>query len=1273
MKKLANALELSTAHISALFDGKSYGPSQIWSLDTTDAGSFIYTETNGISEDGCMLLSSSDSMYFYYAGVELYSSDFSWISYPLDIDAENLYGKQWAGTPGQSISCVKTASSGTHDLGGGRTLDRIENLYFPTIDGHGLHRKTSIYIIKNGASAAAIDSVVFGTLVGVSNALIERNAMEYSQIGRFSCGFDYDSVAAIDADWAVDAGITYVPARTEGLVYPNLIPDFDDASWVPAGSPVKNSTTRYTLNAGDSLRCWVKTALPVDREGCLALDITANAGQLSARLGFNSTMNKEDYSAESIYTATGIKKVRATSSGVDRALFVELKNTGAGAVTLENVAVQMKHDAVYAAPDDSVLSNNSWWNSLRLSGNTLSGKKLVRTFDEPMDVSLTTAVGLWLLPMNSATPNPGFRLYFKDELDAVHYSSNLSIWVDWNEKFPNQAAQFNYWDDGFYWEFLPAGVTQIKEIGIEILTDETIDWVLDDLFFFTRTTASNGPGTFRDIRLGLTAPNTRIDDRCLSNYITGTNVGTARARDKIQVIAVTENTTYVEKSRLSASELMVVTPNPEVYRYLSETTSALWESLSDQGSTATYTLPADCEMLSGVQNAANSEKYRVIHFDPVTKVATLDVKTATATAGQSISFDYQKKETAVDGVDYFVVYNAAKFQWVVDWQETAYVLSADRSVFYCEYDTDIGARDDRSVAVSLIGDKQVRHIGGDSRGVNAGSPTVVNFSRLFLSQESNTRADQLTTVYFHIGKTQAQIDSETEAQYAIALNIDTNNRREPVSPTPVNFNIMPHISFGGEFVAEDPMATLETVGEKLAEGNLSNIIVGGGSLAAAKSRVRDHWFAWGSAVMDNGISYVDAMRQVIRRGYEHEVVSANINAHRYLVEVTLFNYKWLAKHRDQIAIGPNGDERFKRVWYYETAAGDDFYVVQHGVDDFQAAYYDDQSANNKTYQFRYHYVMNYPALWSAITPGSQWGGITTIFDLWMRLAEAYATEYDTDGVIFSEYIMSYKYGCSDNDLSLYNSYRTANTLPVLADWVRNTAGDVQCDNEELWGWKVWQTNQAMDTAATMLHGHGKWLGCSLEVEPIISVFDETSDVWNGVEMDYRDYAFGTDPVSRHWHIRDLSRNCRRYGQDYSELFQAGRVDFGYVWFYHRYSPQQWWDEADPLYDPGKDMVKDFIAAYGQYKERLVVGIGLYPRRDPPPTSEEVKIIILKFVKAGFSVAYPGWPRIITVDTYQDMWAWFNDYVPVVTAVESGSDVILNVEPKGYGGLPFLVK
>lgn len=1271
MKKLANALALNTDFISALFDGKSPGPSQVWSLDVAGAGSFLYTETNGISEDGCLLLSSSDSLYFNYNGIELYSSDFSWIAYPLTIDAENLYGKQWAGAAGAPINCVKTVSSGAHDLGGSRTLDSIENLYFPTIDQHGLHRKTTLSIIKNGAAAVPIDSVVFGSLVGVSNALIERNDMEYRKIGRYSCGFDYESVAAINADWAVDAGIGYAPARTGGVVYPNLVPDFDDAVWVVAGTPVKNSATSYTLNAGDSLRCWVKTALPVDREGCLTFDITANAGQLSARLGFNSTMNKIDYSSESIYNATGIKKVRATSSGVDRALFIELENTGAGAITLQNVAVQMRHDAIYVAHDGSVLSNNSWWNSLRLSGNTLSGKKLVRTFAQPIDVSLTTAIGLWLLPMNAAAPTPGFRLYFKDELDAVHYSSNLSIWVDWNEKYFNQADQFNYWDDGFYWEFLPAGVTQIKEIGIEILTNDAIDWVIDDLFFFTQTTDASGPGAFQDVRLGLSAPNTRIDDRCLSNYITGSNTVAARVRDKIQVIVVTENTSYVEKSRLSASELMVVTPNPEVYRYLAASTSALWEALSDFGSTATYTLPSDCEMVSSAQNSANSEKYRVIHFDPATKVVTLDVKTSTATTGQTINFDYQKKETAADGIDYFVLYDAAKFQWVVDWQDTAWVFARDREVFYCEYDTDI--RDDKSVAVSLIGDKQVRHIGGDSRGVNAGSPTVVNFSRLFLSQNSNTKAESLSTIYFHVGKTQAEIDSEAESQYALALGIDTNNRREPVSPTPINFNIMPHISFGGEFVAEDPMETLETVGEKLAEGNLSNIIVGGGSLAAAKSRVRGHWFAWGSAVMDNGISYVDSVRQVIRRGYEHEVVSANINAHRYLVEVTLFNYKWLAKHRDQIAIGPDGAERFKRVWYYETAAGDDFYVVQHAFNDFQASYYDDQSANGKTYQFRYHYIMNYPAMWSAITPGSQWGGITTIFDLWMRLAEAYATEYDTDGVIFSEYIMSYKYGCSANDLSLYNDYRTANALPVLADWVRNGDGDVQCDDLEVWDWKVWQTNQAMDTAAAMLHGHGKWLGCSLEVEPIISVFDETAAVWIGVEMDYRDYAFGTDPISRHWHVRDLSRNCRRYGQDYGELFQSGRVDFGYVWFYHRYSPQKWWDETDPSYDPAKDIVKDFIAEYADYKERLIVGIGLYPRRDPPPNSQEVKTIILKFVEAGFNVAYPGWPRIITVDTYQDMWAWFNDYVPVVTAVDTGADVTLNIDPKGYGGLPFLVK
>jgi len=1271
MKKLENPLIMATSLVEAYFDGKSSGPSEVWTVDKNAAGGYAHTEGNGIAEDGAVLLSSSDSMYFYFNGIELYSSDFTWIAYPLDIDAENLYGKAWTGAAHTSISCIKTVSSGEHDLGGGRTLDRIENLYFPTVDQLGIHRKTSIKVIKNSETADPIDSVIYGTLFGTANALIERNDMEYRKIGRYSCGFDYETVAEVNADWTIDAGITYAPARTDNVVYPNLIPNFDDASWVPIGSPVKNTALSYTLTPGDSLRCWVVSGLPVDRLGCLTFNVTANTGGLAARLGFNSTMNKIDYATETIYNSTGIKKVRATASGVDRAIFIEFVNTGAANITLENVAVQMQYDALYTAYDGSVLSNNAWWNSLRVSGSLLSGKKMVRQFAQPVDVSLSTAIGMWLLPKNSNSPTPAFRFYFKDELDAIHYSSNLSIWIDWNEHYLNQPVQFNYWDDGFYWEFIPAGVTQIKEIGIEFLTDVAIDWVLDDLFFFTPLTESNGPGSFKNVRLGMSAPNTRTDERCLSNYITGSNAQTSRVRDKVQVIVVIENTDYVEKSLLSAKELTVTVPNPELYRYVPETTTLLWETIADKGASATFTLPADCEMPDSVTNISNSESYRVLSFDRVTKVTKIDVKTATGRIGQTIEIDYQKKEFATLGVDYLVYYYAAKQQWIVDWQDTPWVFARDRELFYCEYDVDV--RDDAAIAISLIGDKQVRHVGGDTRNAHNSSPTVVNFSRLFLSELGNTVANSLTTMHFHIGKTESQIDAAVELQYAAALTIDTNSRAEIVDPTPINFNIMPHISFGGEFVAEDPMDTLETVGEKLSEGGLTNVIVGGGSLAAAKSRVRDHWFAWGSAVMDNGISYVDSMRQVIRKGYENEAISANINSHRYLVEVTLFNYKWLAKHRDQIGIGPNGDERFKRVWYYETAAGDDFYVVQHAVDDLQASYYDPQSANGKTYIFRYHYLMNYPSMWSAITPGSQWGNITTIFDLWMRLAEAYANEYDTDGVIFSEYIMSYKYGCSDNDLILYNAYRSAHALAPLADWVRTGGGDVQCDNEELWDWKVWQTNQAMDLAATMLHSHGKWLGCSLEVEPIISVYDETSPVWNGIEMDFRDYAFGTDPVSRHWHIRDLSRNCRRYGQDYAELFQSGRVDFGYVWFYHRYSPEKWWNQDHVDYDPAKDIITDFINTYGNYRERMLVGIGLYPRRDPPPTSEEVKIIILRFIKAGFNIAYPGWPRIVTVDNYQDMWAWFSDYVPTVTAVETGNNMTLNIDPKSYGGMPFLVK
>jgi hypothetical protein len=413
----------------------------------------------------------------------------------------------------------------------------------------------------------------------------------------------------------------------------------------------------------------------------------------------------------------------------------------------------------------------------------------------------------------------------------------------------------------------------------------------------------------------------------------------------------------------------------------------------------------------------------------------------------------------------------------------------------------------------------------------------------------------------------------------------------------------------------------------------------------------DYWWGWGNSVHDSGVSYIDVMRSGIRKDISQTIQAQRLNQYNYFIEVTIFNSKWLRINQNHIGIGPDGELRFGRSWYYEMADGIAYRSINRAVHDFSPAYYDPIVEDGNTYEYKYHYLTNYPGFWTCVTLGSRWGAdVVTILDQWLMLAELYAEQYDCAGIICSELIVGYKYSYSSNDLILYNEWRQANGLSTLIEFARKANGDYDCDDETLWSWKVWQTNYALGLMADMLHSHGKLLGASAEVDSFIGMQNKDSPVWDGMNK------FLAENGS--WYTRDLSKNSRRYGQDYAEMLQAGRADFLYAWLYHRYSPEPWWREKP-------DTVDDFIEAYPHLRERMMVSIGLYPSSDPPDSVEEVEEYIGKLSRSGYQVAYPGWPRVITTEKYQPIWDWFVDYTP--EAVGTGA---LALNPKHCGAMPF---
>lgn len=1228
MNPIVNPLRLACGDFDVLMSRTQGDIQQVWDRVGVP-GPFLFTEQNGLSKTGECLAVRGHYALYVIDGVEYASGDWTWTCYAGVDTARNLYGRQ-AADPGATVETITSVATPYLDLGGGRILERLENLYYPAQDGGGLMHRVAVVIGKTSAAADNISSLTVAQYLSLANPVQERQT---TWRGLLALG---------DSGWSADAGVTLSAARLS--VHPNLLPDFDDAGWQLTGTGVKLSAAQYQLDPGAYLRIWLKQPLPEDRDLSVG-----GTGTARVRVGVNRKLNSIEHDLE--IAASGTWSGVLNAGFGNHALFVEIRNTGASAQTVSDLWIRSA-PLGYTAPDGSLLGNDrrGWSTPMRVTGSGLAGKRLY--FDGAFDLSRSEALALWLLPMNTARSQPGFRFFVRSG-GEYHTSQANDIWVDWNERYSNQPSQENYWDDGFHFEPVPGGITQSDRVGIEILTDDAIDWLLGDfLVLATADLPGMGPGCEQRYRHGLQGRQQRQQDASLGQYLQAALNPSALVTDRVGIVVGINQSgsQYVEKSFLSLAGPSVSPPTlGDVYQWEQLHVDTTWAALADAGATASYVLPADALVPDTCTNQATGDTLTVRRWDPATRTVTLDVATdAPASTGDAVRLRYLRKKLLAAS-NYTLVQHLTG-QWQIEWNDATMVAKAGQS-YLVEYAWPEGAA--CSVyGLTVLADRQCQRVVADARNYDTSAPYTAVHAKLFLSADSNTRAQGTFCYRFH--RDPADLDALADAAYTIFAGATTNTRVEAHDPALRNWSIMPHASYGGEFVADDPAYVLDAFADRFAEGHIGNCIMSGGSLSAVKARLRAAWYGWANALADSGISYIDATRDVIRRGYGDEVIAENIGAHRYLVELTVFNARWLVKHRDHCAVGTTGAERLRRYWYYEAADATQYLSAARAVDDMDPGYYAPVVQGGKTYTFQYHYVGAYANLWSTLRPGS--GNVVTLHDLWLKVAETYLAEYDCDGVILSELIGTYLWTYASQDLACYNEWRAAHSLPTLSDWVRDGNGRAVADDATLWDWKCWEVEEAMKRVTALARSHGKLAGMNLEVDSIIGVQNKDAAVWDGMTK--------AQAYDGSWHVRELTHNCKRYGMDYDALFKAGVADLGYVWLYHRYAPQAWW-ENDP------SLVDDFIAAYGRYRERLIVGVGLYPSGNLPASAAEMQRLLGKLIDAGFNVAYPGWPRIITSETFDEMWAWFREYMPSITVNLDAPDVV-RIDPARYGGIPFTV-
>ena len=1252
MKIQTNTIKLETGYILAEFLN-SAGIENLWSKQPV-AG-FNYTEFNGVSTEGYILAQSVDSFQIEVMGHTFSGSSFTWVAYATDLLALNAYGRLWTGDPDATVPAVKTVTGTIKDLGGGRKLTRIENLFYPTIDGKGIIRKTEVFVSKTGDDPDQVNGLVVSIAAGGSNANRERLNVVYHGIESEQAGFDYDSIGALTVDWSFDSGINYSLARNG--IYPNLCPPFTDPAWQYSGNVSVNNGVSLTIGEGGLARCWIKQSFPQNedtssgRNTCFSFDVASrtSGANLRGRMGINSKLNKVEYTFENNWVATGVKVMRVVPGMLNECCFIELTST-VGTNTVTNPVLQAKRTASYVPYSENFLSTNGWWNCIQVTGSNLSGKKIRRDFGATYDVRLSDCFGVWILPLNLHDPYPAFRYFFVKPDDSIVYSHNLGIWLDYNEKYLNQAARFNYWNDGFYFEFLPEGVTHIKGIGIEFLTDEPVDWLLDHFFFYTWKAAHLGHGSRQSRHIGTPAENNRQKLTALAPYlIQEIPRKTAEMMDKVQIVVTFEydGSWYVDNSKLSHTGPV---SNVEVYSLESMDWSGTLQSAADYGDVLTFALPSDAFIPVSIGNDTRGNTLTARDYDESTKVVTVDVSEKTHELTDSITVTYLRK-SVVSPINYNLIFEAP--YWKLDWQKTAWVQNQNNKTFFVTYN--VPNRADPKVWLMACGCRQTTRVEKSIVELDDGPPTMTIYNKLLLHREGNTLGETYFLYYPVVGEDDVTaVYDQAEAIFKEASAIQTKSRREPVRPVPRNFHLTPHVSFAGEYVSEETQYFLDLVDLYVNQADIMNCITSGGSLSACKARLRDVWYGWASPLRDSGVDYIAGVREIMRRGYTPEVVANNLNRHRYLIETTIFDAKWLIKHREQLAVDTSGELRLKRIWYYEADDPHYYYAPQHNWDDFKPEYYDPIVLEGRTYTFRYQYLHCYPALWSILTSGADWGdNVTTIYDLWKKQAKAFIEEFDCDGLIFSEFVTSYRYACAERDLELYNNWRAAQDppLPHLDSWPTDAGGKYIIDDADLWDWKCWQTNKAMGELGSYIRSLGALLGISAEVEPINDVQNINAPVWTG---------FTKAQKGSSWYVRELTQNCRRYGEDYRQLLSAGRCDFLYVWLYYRYCPPEWF----------YDVVDDFVAEYMDLREKLIVCIGAYPGSDPPESAQEIQTAMLKLINAGYQIAYAGHPRIWEWEIYREMWPWFRSFTPLVRMAGSGR---VKIDPKRVKSIPFLVR
>lgn len=1199
-------------------------------------------------------VSSSDFFLLDFEGVEYSVAGFNWVITETTENSLNLYGDSDPfGGIDVGVVEVKAESIGL-EIATDRTLDIVTILYYFTDDGFGLVKRVTTQLNNLSSNGELIQSGRVFNFTGVTG-LSPRTSLDAFGLKKNRVGFDYRTLADFNSDWTIDGGLTASIGKPNP--YPNLLPGFTDSEWQTPGSVIDDATVE--LSAGDDMWLSVFNGFPDERDFWFNFDVANQTGQLDIQFSLVRNARNTRINAELLQVGTdGSFSIEFPKGFGYTWLFVRL-NQVVGSCTASNPIVTYENQAVpYKAPDNSFLANSQMESCIRIQSSNPSGKQMTYSFPSSVFIADGKGIGINLRSLDNTDIQDGaFKVSFQNP-DTFLWTEGAvqNLFVDFNEEYDpandGNAVQRHLWEDGIYGRPIPDGVDEIIGLRVEFSTTNTIDWLFDDTFVLNWQASDNGMGSDSRRPFGPRVIGLRARDWHLRGAH-GAVLPQLTSIDSDPVTVIPGEPVPLSFGNMSSVD--------EVFE-LTETSGGFQISDSrviDRGNELVIDISSLTNLHSviSVENGITGDSYRVKSV--VGNTLTVDIAIREHDQTDVLVIKFQRKDV-VDSVNWSLS-TMSDGRKAISWVNNVFTQGirndSDRNnTLYASYT--VSERIDDQVGLIVAAnnyDIGTQRLLWDD--ITEGPPLISNYGNLVFTDINNSTSSTTyiyrPTVGFDIGDglyELAQSIQDTLQSYT------TLSRKEPLTPVPRSYNLVPHVAFGGEQLASQPIDFIRDASEQLASANSSNAIVSAGSLAFLRDRDLSSWWWWGGSLRDNSIDYLKSTRDMLRGTKTESEVSESISSHRYWFEVTTFAYEHNRLYRSHASTDYRGDEKFKRVWYYQNPAG--LYTSQvHAWDDFRASYYEPVSigAGDETgsfppgqdqggdteYIFQYHYTLVIPAFWSITESRTKFNlEEDTIYDLMARRIDYLCQSYDTEGVIISEMI-HYREGFSDNDFILFNEWAGANGHGTQNDWPRFGIDNLaDPDDQLIWQWKRFQVKKFLTEMSTIAHGHNKMLGVNVLAQNIFGVVNPNNPVWDPYPKVYNE-------TYNSWHVDTLDFSMDRYGTNYEELLKENIVDVFYVWLYHKYSPL------------GARTITDFMDRFDNFKDRMLLTIGLFPK-DAPPTDCEVISLLKTALGAGWHVAYAGYPPMMFQDSrFERIFPAIKEYVSNVNYNTANDQIIIN--------------